>query len=83
MRSGGCPEEEFIEMSQEEDTIMLDARSLEKYQKMHVAGAVHVNFSDMNEETLSRVIPSLQTRVLIYCNNNFENAPEPFPTKRG
>ena len=75
-------EEQFIEMSKEEDTMILDARSLEKCQKMHIAGAVHVNFSDINEETLSQVIPSQQTRVLIYCNNNFVNAPVAFPTKR-
>ncbi len=75
-------EEQFIQMSQQEDTIVLAARSLEKYRKLHVAGAVHVNFSDINEEALSQVIPSRQTRVLIYCNNNFENAPQAFPTKR-
>ena len=75
-------EEEFIEMSKQEGTIILDTRSLAKYQKMHIAGAVHLNFSDITEETLRQVIPSQQTRVLIYCNNNFVNAPESFPTKR-
>ena len=74
-------EREFIQMSKGEDTIVLDTRSLAKYQEMHVAGAVHLNFSDITSATLRRVIPSEQTRVLIYCNNNFVNAPEPFPTK--
>ena len=40
-----------------------------------------MNFSDLTQETLQKVIPSAQTRVLIYCNNNFVNAPDPFPTK--
>ena len=75
-------EEEFIELSKQEGTIILDSRSLAKYQAMHIAGAVHLNFSDITEETLRQVIPSPQTRVLIYCNNNFVNAPESFPTKR-
>ena len=75
-------EEEFIEMSKEEGTIILDSRSLAKYHQTHIAGAVHLNFSDITEETLRKVIPSRQTRVLIYCNNNFVNAPESFPTKR-
>ncbi len=74
-------EEEFIEMSKEQGTIILDSRSLAKYQKMHIAGAVNLNFPDIAEETLGQVIPSRQTRVLIYCNNNFVNAPESFPTK--
>lgn len=74
-------EREFIQMSKGEDTIVLDTRSLAKYQEMHVAGAVHLNFSDLTQETLQKVIPSAQTRVLIYCNNNFVNAPDPFPTK--
>ena len=34
-------EEEFIHLSQQEDTIILDSRSLAKYQAMHIAGAVH------------------------------------------
>ncbi len=75
-------EEEFIEMSKQEGTIILDTRSVAKYQEAHVAGAVHLNFSDISEKALQKVIPSQQTRVLIYCNNNFENAQESFPTKR-
>ena len=31
-----------------------------------------MNFSDFTEESLARVIPDKSTRVLIYCNNNFE-----------
>ena len=36
---------------------------------------------DFDEQTLSRIIPSKNTTVLIYCNNNFRNEPEAFPTK--
>jgi hypothetical protein len=35
----------------------------------------------MTAETLAKVIPDKSTRVLIYCNNNFRNAPAAFPTK--
>jgi hypothetical protein len=75
-------EAEFIEMSKEEDTIVLDTRSAAKYAELHIKGAVHLNFSDITSDTLAAIIPSPTTRILIYCNNNFENAPEPFPLKK-
>ena len=74
-------EAEFIEMSQDKDTIVLDTRSAAKYAELHVKGAVHLNFSDITSDTLAAIIPSPTTRILIYCNNNFANAPEPFPVK--
>ena len=74
-------EAEFIEMSKDKDTIVLDTRSAAKYAELHVKGAVHLNFSDITSDTLAAIIPSPTTRILIYCNNNFENAPEPFPVK--
>jgi len=75
-------EAEFIEMSKDEDTVVLDTRSAAKYAELHVKGAVHLNFSDITSDTLAAIIPSPTTRILIYCNNNFENAPEPFPVKK-
>ena len=74
-------EAEFIEMSKDEDTVVLDTRSAAKYAELHIKGAVHLNFSDITSDTLAAIIPSTTTRVLIYCNNNFENAPESFPVK--
>ena len=72
---------DFIEMSKDKDTIVLDTRSAAKYAELHVKGAVHLNFSDITSDSLAAIIPSPTTRILIYCNNNFANAPEPFPTK--
>ncbi len=63
--------EEFLEMSKEQDTIILDTRSKAAFEKIHIKGAVHLNFSDFTEEKLAKVIPNLDTRILIYCNNNF------------
>jgi len=74
-------EEQFIKMAAEPDTIVLDARSGERYAQLHVRGAKHLNFSDITAETLARVIPSKTTRVLIYCNNNFLNEPIAFASK--
>jgi phage shock protein E len=74
-------EEEFIRMSGEPGTIILDARSREKFDELHVRGAINLSFSDIAIESLRQLIPDRQTRILIYCNNNFTHALDPFPSK--
>ncbi len=75
-------EEQFLRMSAEPGTIILDARSKEKFDLLHIQGAVHLSFPDITVESLKRTLPDKSTRILIYCNNNFRNAEGPFPTKR-
>jgi phage shock protein E len=72
---------EFIRMSREPGTVILDARSSEKYGELHVKGAINLSFPDIAIETLRSAIPDTGTRILIYCNNNFANAEGPFPAK--
>ncbi len=74
-------EADFRRMSRESGTIVLDARSREKYDELHVRGAINLSFPDLTVESLARVIPDRETRILIYCNNNFAAAEGPFPTK--
>jgi hypothetical protein len=74
-------EEDFLRFARTPGTILLDARSREKYDQLHLAGAINLSFPDIAVETLRRTIPDRSTRILIYCNNNFVNAAEPFPTK--
>ena len=74
-------EDEFIRMSREPETIILDARSKQKYDELHIKGAINLSFSDIAIESLKRTIPDQNTRVLIYCNNNFVGADGPFPPK--
>jgi len=75
-------EEEFMRMSREPGTIVLDARSKEKFDELHVKGAVNLSFPDIAVESLASTLPDKATRILIYCNNNFANAPGPFPEKK-
>ena len=63
----------FLEMQGENGTIVLDTRSKANFTAKHIAGAVHLNFSELTKADLARVIPSKDTRILIYCNNNFTN----------
>ena len=74
-------EEEFIRMSQEPGTIILDARSKQKYEELHIKGAINLSFPDITIESLNSLIPDKNTRILIYCNNNFRGAEGPFPSK--
>ena len=75
------PEAEFISMSREAGTVVLDARSTDRYDQLHVKGAVNLSFSDIAVESLRKTFPDKKTRILIYCNNNFLNAEGPFPAK--
>ena len=74
-------EQDFIRMSGEPGTIVLDARSAERFAELHIRGAVNLSFPDITVESLQRVIADKNTRILIYCNNNFLNAERAFPTK--
>jgi hypothetical protein len=74
-------ENEFVKMSADPRTVILDARSREKFELLHVKGAKNLSLPDMTEEDLAKVIPSRTTRVLIYCNNNFLNEIEALPSK--
>ena len=74
-------EAEFIRMSREPGTIVLDARSREKFDELHVKGAMHLSFPDIAVDSLQAAIPDKSTRILIYCNNNFVGAEKAFPTK--
>lgn len=62
---------DFLRMAKEKDTVILDTRSKKAFDEAHVRGAVHLNFSDFTEDKLAKVFPNKNTRILIYCNNNF------------
>jgi hypothetical protein len=74
-------EADFIRMSREPGTVVLDARSRAKFDELHVEGAVHLSFPDIAIDSLAALLPDKSTRILIYCNNNFRGAEGPFPSK--
>jgi hypothetical protein len=74
-------QEEFARMSREPGTVVLDARSKDRYDQLHVKGAIHLSFPDIAIDSLRKTIPDRKTRILIYCNNNFLGAEGPFPSK--
>lgn len=74
-------EDEFIQMSRRPGTIILDARSQEKYNLLHIKGAINLSFPDITVESLNATLPDKNARILIYCNNNFIGEQKAFPTK--
>ena len=74
-------EVQFALMAGEPNTIVLDARSADKYAMRHISGAISLPFTDFTTESLAKVIPSPDTRILIYCNNNFLGDQRAFASK--
>jgi hypothetical protein len=71
----------FLKMSQEPGVIILDTRSTFRYERIHLQGAKHLSFTDFTQDNLAEVIPSFETTILIYCNNNFEGDQIDFASK--
>jgi len=71
----------FLQMSREPGVIILDTRSKFRFDRIRVKGAKHLNFSDFTQDNLRRVIPTFETTVLIYCNNNFKGNQTDFASK--
>ena len=74
-------EADFIKMSREAGVIVLDARSKQKYDELHIKEAVNLSFPDITVESLAKMFPDKNATILIYCNNNFVNAEDAFPRK--
>ncbi len=74
-------EAQFIVMMKEQGIVLLDARSESKYALRHIKGAINLPFTEFTEQSLAAVIPSKNTKILIYCNNNFEGSPTAFASK--
>ncbi|MBU6326808.1 MAG: rhodanese-like domain-containing protein [Verrucomicrobia bacterium] len=75
-------EPDFIAAMAEPGVVILDARSADKYEMTHIKGAVNLPITDFTGQTLAAHIPDKKTKVLIYCNNNFEGDPRAMPMKR-
>jgi hypothetical protein len=68
-------EAEFLKAIESGDYVLLDARSKANFDKRHIKGAVNLPFTEFSEQSLAAIISGKKTRILIYCNNNFEGSP--------
>lgn len=74
-------EDEFLAAMKASNVVVLDARSASMYKLRHIKGAVNLPFTDFTAASLSGILPGKDTRILIYCNNNFLNDPMAFASK--
>jgi len=75
-------EAEFMGMMSEPGVVLLDARSAAKFKMRHLKGAINLTLPDFTATELKKIIPRQNTKVLIYCNNNFAGSPVAFAEKR-
>jgi hypothetical protein len=71
----------FLKMSKEPGVIIFDSRSAFRFDRIHVKGATHLAFTDFTQDNLKKVIPTFETTILIYCNNNFDGNQTDFASK--
>jgi phage shock protein E len=74
-------EAQFKEKMRETGAVLFDARSGPMFARLHIAGAVNLSYPDFTEERLAKIIPTKDTLVLIYCNNNFLGSPVAMASK--
>ena len=73
--------DQFLEFQKDSNTVILDARSRDKFAQKHIKGAINLPFSEFTYENLRLLIPETTTRILIYCNNNIKDDVRVFPSK--
>jgi len=71
----------FLKMSKEKNVVILDSRSDFRFNRKHLKGAIHLDFTDFTQDNLFKLIPDTNTKILIYCNNNFDGDPIDFASK--
>ena len=74
-------ESQFLQAMADKTAVLLGARSASKYELRHIRGAVNLPFTEFTAESLAKVIPAKGTKIMIYCNNNFEGSPVSFASK--
>lgn len=74
-------EDQFLQAMSERGVVILDARSVAKFNLRHLRGAVNLSLPDFTAAELAKIIPSRDSKVLIYCNNNFLGSDRAFPSK--
>lgn len=72
--------DQFVDLAQKDDAIILDTRSAAAFRVGHIKGAVNLPFSDFTDEKLNKILGSTERPILIYCNNNFRD--NVFPVAR-
>ena len=75
-------EKDFLNAMQSNKYILLDCRSEKMFKLRHIKGAINLPFTEFTEKTLTKIIPNKNSKILIYCNNNFLGDPKSMMLKK-
>jgi rhodanese-related sulfurtransferase len=56
-------------MDENPEAVILDVREQDEYDSGHIPGAVLLPMGDIDAETAAALIPSTDTKVLVYCRS--------------
>jgi len=68
--------ESVIAWQKEGTVVLIDLRSTQEFNEKHVKGAINLPATELTDEALSKIIPTKNFKVVIYCANNL------FPYRR-
>ena len=74
-------EDEFIRLARKPGVVILDARSPAKYECAARQGRDQPELCRHHGRQPGRAVAGQEHTILIYCNNNFRDAPDPMPVK--
>lgn len=49
--------------------VLVDVRTNEEYNENHINGAINIDVSDINEDSISKIIFSMEAEIIVYSNN--------------
>lgn len=61
--------EQLVEMKKDAGVVIIDARGGEYLDGEVIAGAVNLSAKDTDSESLAKIIPSKEAKVVFYCTN--------------
>ena len=55
----------------EESVVLIDLRAKESYDAAHIRGAINLAIESLTTENLQKIVPNSDSRIVVYCANNF------------
>lgn len=62
----GTLAQEFVN---NDKAILIDVRTIEEYENVHIEGAINIPFDNINEESIGMVTDSKIDNIIVYCQS--------------
>lgn len=74
--------DEVAKWLKEGSAVLLDLRSEREFKRSHIKNAVNLPATELTDEALSHVLPTKNTRAVIYCENTLRGEIRQIPLTR-